>query len=205
VFGVIYFGHSLFLSIYSFFLQSIEKQRRATKENLSGLTAEEKLERRKMRARMYNRLSRQRCDQLRSDLCDDVNRMGIYKNIVDDAPDMMCVISSDIQSQVLYVNKAARCVLPTEPTQLVGSSFWNIVHKDDKMAVLTALSAVTTLKSAGKVEKVRCGIVTKHPGVYMSVRMTLANGMQGIVCVMCHEDPLAAILCVSPDGRPSMT
>ncbi|GAB5036762.1 pas pac sensor hybrid histidine kinase [Nannochloropsis oceanica] len=186
-----------YFKIMGKYLPSIEKQRRATKEDLSGLTAEEKLGRRKTRARMYNRLSCNRRKRLHDELRTDVNRMGIYKNIIDDAPDMMCVISSDIQSQVLYVNKAARCVLPTEPTQLVGSSFWNIVHKDDKMAVLTALSAVTTLKSAGKVEKVRCGVVTKYPGVYMSVRMTLANGVQGIVCIMCHKDPL-----VSPDGRP---
>jgi len=192
------FFHSLVLPVQ----QRSKKQRRATKEDLSGLTAEKKLERRKMRARMYNRLSRQRCDQLGRSLCDDVNRMGIYKNIIDDAPDMMCVVSSDIQGQVLYINKAARCVLDTKPAQLVGSSFWDIIHTKDKMAVFRALIAVTTLKSAGKMERVRCRVVTKYTGVYVSVRMTLANGMQGIVCVMCNEDPLPAILYGSPDGRP---
>ena len=159
------------------------------------------MERRKIRARMYNRLSRHRCNRLHSDLRSDVSRMLIYKNIVDDAPDMMCVISPDIRSQVLYINKAARCVLQTESAQLVGSSFWDIVHTEDKMALFRALTAVTTFKSAGKVERLRCRVVTNYPDVYMSVRMRLANGMQGIVCVMCHEDPLPAISIVSPDGR----
>ncbi|KAM3568911.1 hypothetical protein VYU27_008980, partial [Nannochloropsis oceanica] len=87
------------------YLPSTEKQRRARKEDLSGLTAEEKVERRKVRARMYNRLSRYRCSRLHGDLHKDVSRMEMYKNIVEDAPDMICVISPDIQSQVLYINK----------------------------------------------------------------------------------------------------
>ena len=202
-------GYDIFweltLSLHSFVLpvqQSIEKKRRAPKEDLSGLTAEEKAERRKIRARIYNRLSRNRRYRLHDDLRSNVNRMGIYKNIVDDAPDMMCVISPDIQSQVLYINKAAQCVLQIEPAQLVGSSFWDIVHAEDKVALFRALTAVTAFKSAGKVERLRCRVVTNHPGIYASIRMTLAKGMQGIVCVMCHEDSLSAILRVSPDGRP---
>ena len=151
---------------------------------------------------MYNRLSRHRRNRLHGDLRSDVSRMLIYKNIVDDAPDMMCVISPDIRSQVLYINKTARCVLQTEPAQLMGSSFWDIVHTEDKMALFRAFTAVTIFKSAGKVERLRCRIITSYPGIYVSVRMMLANGMQGIVCVMCHEDPLPAISLVSPDGRP---
>ena len=182
--------------------QSTEKQRRALKEDLSGLTTEEKVERRKMRARMYNRLSRRRRKQLHGDLRSDVKRMRIYKDIVDDAPDMMCIISPDIQSQVLYINKAARRVLHTEPSRLLGSSFRDIVHAEDKTAFFKALTAVTIFKSARKVEAVRCRILTNYPGVFVSVRMTLAYGMQGLVCVLRHEDPLPAILRVSPDGRP---
>jgi len=168
---------------------------------LSGLTAEDKAERRKKRARMYNRMSRKRLYRLRGDLHNDVNRMEIYKNVVDNAPGMICVISSDIQSQVLYINKAARCVLHTEPSQLLGSSFWDIVHTEDKVALLRALIAVTTFKSGGKVEKLDSRVVTNHPGICVSVRMALVNGMQGIVCTMCHEYPLPAILRITPYGR----
>jgi len=189
--------HSLVLPVQ----QSAEKQRRASKEDLSGLTAEERVERRKIRARMYNRMSRHRRNQLHGELRSDVSRMGIYKNIVDGAPDMVCVVSPDIQSRVLYINKAARCVLHTDPAQLVGSSFWDIVHTEDKMALFRALTTVTIFKSAGKVERLRCRVVTNNPGEYVSVRMTLANGMQGIVCVMCHGDSLSAISRVLSDGR----
>ena len=166
------------------------------------MTAEEKVERRKVRARMYNRLSRRRREQLHGDLRTDVKCMRVYKDIVDDAPDVMCVISPDIQSQVLYINKAVRKVLHTEPARLVGSSFWDIVHAEDKTALFKALTAVTIFKSARKVEPVRCRILTNYPGVFVSVKMTLAYGMQGIVCVLRHEDPLPVILRVSPDGRP---
>jgi PAS domain S-box-containing protein len=150
---------------------------------------------------MYNRLSRHRRNRLHGDLRSDVNRMLIYKNIVDDAPDMMCVISPDIQSKVMYINKAARCILHTEPAQLVGSSFWDMVHTEDKMALFRAFTAVTIFKSAGKVERLGCRVVTSYPGIYVSVRVVLANGMQGIVCVMCHKDPLSTTLRESPDGR----
>jgi len=152
---------------------------------------------------MYNRMSRHRRNQLHSQLRKDVSRMGIYKNIVDDAPEMICVISPDIQSQVLYINNAARCVLHTDPAQLVGSSFWDIIHKKEKMALFRALTTITITKSAGKVERLRCRVVTNNPGIYVSVKMTLANGMQGIVCIMRHEDSNnPAILRVSPNERP---
>jgi len=142
---------------------------------------------------MYNRLSRHRRNHLRGDLRSEVNCMGIYKTIVDDAPDMMCIISPDMQSQVLYINKTARRLLQSELVQLVGSSFWNIVHSEDKAALFRSLTAVTTFKSVGKVERLYCRVVT-YPCIYMSVQMTLANGMQGIVCVMCDVDPLPASL-----------
>lgn len=166
------------------------------------MTAEEKLERRKMRARMYNRLSRRRREVLHNDLRIDVERMRAYKDIVDDAPDVMAIISPDIQSQVLYINKAVRHVLHTEPSRLLGISFWDIVHAEDKTALFKALTAVTIFKSARKVEPVRCRILSKYPGVFVPIRMTLAYGIQGIVCVLRHEEPLPAKMCVSPDEKP---
>ena len=155
--------------------------------------------RRKIRAQMYSRSSRDRRGRLQGDLRSDVTRMGIYKDIIDHAPDMMCFISPDIQCQVLYINEAARSALHTEPTQLLGCSFWKIVHMEDKMALFRALIAVTIFKSAGKMERLRCRVGSDYPGIYVSVRMALANGMQGIVCVMCHDDPLPAISRVSPN------
>jgi len=149
---------------------------------------------------MYNRLSRQRRNWLCGDLRTDVSRMRIYKDIVEGAPDVVCIISPDIQSQVLYINKAARCLLQIEPAQLVGLSFWDIIHMEDKMALFGALAAVTTIKSAVNFEKLDCRVVTNHPGIYMSIRMALSKGMQGIVCVMCREDTLSAISHMPTDG-----
>lgn len=154
-----------------------------------------------MRARMYNRLSRRRHEVLHTDLRADVEQMRIYKDIVDDAPDMMYIISPDIQSQVLYVNKAVRRVLHTESSQLLGASLWDMVHAEDKTALFKALTAVTIFKSSRKVEPVRCRILSNYPGVFVPVQMTLAYGMQGIICVLRHEEPVPAVWRASLDGK----
>lgn len=113
--------------------------------------------------------------------------MGIYKTIIDYAQDLMCVVSPDIQCQVLYINKAARCALHSEPTQLLGSSFWNIVNTEDKMALFRALITVSIFTLSGKMERVLCRVGSDYPGIGVSIQMAMANGMEGIVCVMCNQ------------------
>jgi len=61
--------------------------------------------------------------------------MGIYRNIIDNALDMMCVVPFDIRSQILYINKTAQYILQTEPAQLVESNFWDIVHTEEDGAI----------------------------------------------------------------------
>lgn len=147
---------------------------------------------------MYVRLSSRHRKQLHSDLRSDVERMGVYRDIVDDAPDIIAIISPDVQSHVLYINNTVRHVLHWEPSGLLGSSFWDLVHTEDKALFFKALTTTAFFKSATKVEPVRCRIQSRQPGLFVPVQMTLAYGMQGIVCVLRHEEPLPFILPVSP-------
>lgn len=162
------------------------------------------MERRKMRSRVYNRLSSRRREQLYTDLRSDVERMGVYRDIVDDAPDIIAIISPDVQSQVLYINNAVRCVLYFEPLGFLGSSFWDLVHTDDKTLLFKALTTVIFFKSATKVEPIRCRIQTRHPGVFVPVQMTLAYGTQGIVCILRQEESPPVILPL-PGHSPAMS
>ena len=105
---------------------------------------------------MYVRLSSRRRKQLHSDLRSDVERMGVYRDIVDDAPDIIAIISPDVQSHVLYINDTVRRVLHLEPSGLLGSSFGDLVHTEDKALFFKALTTTVFFISATKVEPVRC-------------------------------------------------
>jgi PAS domain-containing protein len=123
---------------------------------------------------MYVRLSSRRRKQLHSDLRSDVERMSVYRDIVDDAPDIIAIISPDVHSHVLYINDTVRRVLHLEPSGLLGSSFWDLVHTEDKALLFKALTSVIFFKSATKIEPVRCRIQTRQPDLFVAFQMTLA-------------------------------
>ena len=59
--------------------QKPTKKRRAPREDLSGLTAEEKVERKKQRARVYSHFARKRNDAIMAELKKDVEEMRVSR------------------------------------------------------------------------------------------------------------------------------
>lgn len=96
------------------------RRRAAQRENLEQLTAEEKLERRKERARMYSHLARRRQEATVQDLKNQVESLGLYKDLIDNAPDLVLVISPDVEARILFANGASVRMLQLLPTALLG-------------------------------------------------------------------------------------
>ena len=96
------------------------KPRRAPRENLDGLTAEERVERRKQRARIYSNVARERYDRLQQELEGDVAAMRMFQALVEEAPQMVAVLSTDVHCLVLYANAAFTRQLARPAASLLG-------------------------------------------------------------------------------------
>jgi hypothetical protein len=55
------------------------------------------------------------------------------------------------------------------------------------MALFRTLITVTIFTLSGKMERIRCRVGSDYPDICVSIRMAMANGMEGIVCVMCNQ------------------
>jgi PAS domain-containing protein len=123
-----------------------EKKCRAPREDLSTLTAEEKMERRKARSRVYSQHARKRDEAKRQALAEDVDMMQVFRCIVEDAPDMMAVVSPDLDCLLLYVNEVFRRILGFVPHRLLGQPLW-AVHPEDHLALIQAMTAVALVNA----------------------------------------------------------
>ena len=160
-----------------------EKRRRAPREDLSMLTAEEKVEWRKARARVYSHHARKRDEAKKQALAEDVDVLHIFRHIVEHAPDMMAVVSPDLDCSLLYANEAFERVLGFLAQRLLGRPLWALVHPDDHPALKQAVTAVILAPGRNAVSaplscRMACGTV----GKYVSVMAKMRRGMQGIVC-----------------------
>jgi PAS domain-containing protein len=97
-----------------------KKAKRAPREDLSGLTAEERVERRRARARAYSHCARQRHKALLQEARVDLAAMELYRTIIENAPHIVMVLSADLQSTVLYANKAVSRLLCIVDSDVVG-------------------------------------------------------------------------------------
>ena len=160
-----------------------EKKRRAPREDLSTLTAEEKVERRKARARVYSHHARKRDEAKMQALAEDVDMMQVFRRIVEDAPDMMAVVSPDLESALLYANEAFGRVLGFLPHRLLGRSLWALVHPEDHPALKEAMTAVILAPGRKAVSApLSCRLASTTEGKYVGVEAKMSRGTQGVVC-----------------------
>jgi PAS domain S-box-containing protein len=160
-----------------------EKKRRAPREDLSMLTAEEKVERRKARARVYGHHARKRDEAKMQALVEDVDMMQVFRYIVGDAPDMMAVVSPDLDCSLLYANEAFERVLGSLAQRLLGRPLWALVHPDDHPALKQAMTAVILAPGRNAVSApLSCRLASTTEGKYVSVKAKMSRGTQGVVC-----------------------
>lgn len=97
-----------------------DKRRRAPREDLTGLTPAQMVERRKARARVYSSQARDRWERHQRDLENAVTAMRMFKTVVEEAPHMLIVLSMDVTCLVLYANMAVTRCLSSPPVGLLG-------------------------------------------------------------------------------------
>ena len=160
-----------------------EKRRRAPREDLSALTAKEKVERRKARARVYSQHARKRDEAQKQVLAEDVGMLQIFRYIVDDAPYMVAVVSPDLDFNLLYANDAFERVLGFLAQRLFGRPLWALVHPEDHPALKEAMTAIILAPVRNAVPaSLSCRMACATVGKYVSVKAKMRRGTQGVVC-----------------------
>jgi len=160
-----------------------EKKRRAPREDLSTLTAEEKVERRKAKARVYSHYARKRDEAKMQALTEDVDMMQVFRRILEDAPDMMAVFSPDLGCSFLYANEAFERFLGFLPHRLLGRPLWALVHPEDHPALKQAITAVILAPGTKAVSaSLSCRLAAATEGKYVNVKAKMSRGTQGEVC-----------------------
>ncbi len=87
---------------------------------LTSLSHEEKMERRKERARVYSHIARRRQEGFLKDLNADVDHLAIFETLVEEAPDAIFVLSPDPEGRILFLEGAAAARLGPEPKAMLG-------------------------------------------------------------------------------------
>ena len=147
------------------------------------LTAEEKVERRKAKARVYSHHARKRDEAKMQALAEDVDMMQVFRFIVEDAPVMMAVVSPDLDCSLLYANEAFGRVLGFPPSRLLGRPLWLLVHPEDQPAVKQAMTAVILAPGRKAVSApLSCRLACNTEGKYVGVEAKMSRGTQGVVC-----------------------
>ena len=64
----------------------------------------------------------------------------LFRLITENTTDNIAIVSFDLKATYLYVNPSIKTVLGYEPEDLVGKSFFDFVHPDDKKIIFKLLS-----------------------------------------------------------------
>lgn len=80
----------------------------------------DKVQRRKLRARVYSNSARERNKALLQDIRQDVQALRPFHALVDDAPHIVLVLSDDLQCRVLYANATVTQVLHMSVASVLG-------------------------------------------------------------------------------------
>jgi hypothetical protein len=84
------------------------------------LSAEERVARRKQRAREYSRRARERHQAQAAELAELADALGLARDIMELAPNVYLTLSPDVQALVLYANTATRRALGMDPAAILG-------------------------------------------------------------------------------------
>lgn len=179
--------------MFILYIQKPPKGRRAPREDLTSFSAEEKVERRKARARIYSDIARKRQEAINDKLKRDIVYMRCFREVVEQAPCLMAVLAPDLEARVLYGNGAFGRLLQVPATSVMGTSLWEWIHTDDR-ARLQAAFTTAILTKAASVKPVRCRmhrerVAGKGVGKSSSrvVEVVFRRGTQGVVCSMWVE------------------
>jgi len=196
--------------------QTGAKLPRAPRNDLSTLTAEEKVERRKARAREYSRVARLRSEELAVELTRDVEAMRAFEAMVEESPALRLVLAPDLNALVMYANRTAVRLLSSisnstsginskisstsgsiGSSSMLGRSFYSLIHPDDALVISPFLQRLILSRDSSRGPPLRCrlwsggreeGREGGREGEVVETEMWVAFGRQGLVCSLWIKD-----------------
>ena len=101
--------------------QQEPKQKRKPPTDLSGLTDEQRVERRKQQARVYSKQARERLKDEKAEMAKDVEDLAFAREVFEMAPHVCMVLSGDVRATtILYANHATKKYFHLDPRELLG-------------------------------------------------------------------------------------
>ena len=163
--------------------QGEERTKRVQREVLTSLTAEEKMERRRERARAYSHMARRRTESSIRELMAEVERLTVFRLLVEEALDTILVLSPNLEAVLLFASSPSL-------GHLLGRPVLDLIYAADRPRVGAALAGLLrTPSSLGICIDCRMQRLDQGAGLggegaegAVAVELGLRVGTQGIVC-----------------------
>lgn len=59
-----------------------------------------------------------------------VESLSVYRLLIAESPDMVCVLSPNTEARVTFANEAFTRLIDLAPASITGRCFWEIVHPE---------------------------------------------------------------------------
>ncbi|KAM3573208.1 hypothetical protein VYU27_004811 [Nannochloropsis oceanica] len=162
-----------------------QKARAARKKAFASLSKEERVERRKEKARLYSHVARRRQESNMRELKAEMECLTVYRLIIEESPDMIVVLHPDLEGRVLFANAAFARGVEAMPGGYMGKPLWAVIHETHRGVVNDAIrnllmnpETITRLKIQAKYPH------PDYPGQGPMMDLTMRHTPTGLVCYM---------------------
>jgi len=156
----------------------------ARREAFTSLSSDEKMERRKERARMYSHIARKRQESNMKELKAEMECLTVYRLIIEESPDMIAVLGPDTEGRVLFANAAFARGMEAMPGGYMGKPIWSVVHEAHRGELMHAVrSIILKTESASRLTCQGKYPHPDHPG-QGAMDLAMRHSPTGIICYL---------------------
>lgn len=154
----------------------------AQKESMGGLSSDEKVERRKERARMYSHIARKRQESNMRELKAEMECLTVYRLMIEESPDMIAVLSPDMEGRILFANAAFAYVMEGTPEGFLGKPIWAVIHESRRQELMKAVRAIILNTETPSRLNLRVKYPINEASTY--IELSMRHCPTGIICYM---------------------
>jgi PAS domain-containing protein len=185
----------------------LNRKRRAPRQDLSKLTAEEQTRWKRAKARQYSASARRRQAEKEEELLDTVEALSIFHVLIKAAPDGVLLLSPGVGGRILFANDRCNKLLRLplwggEEQLLVGRCLWEWMDAADKATVVAAIASGTSCND-DKQHRVRCTLRSPSSPAQQQrqQRQQQQQGMPVKVMMTLRLSERGLVLFLRPEGR----
>jgi PAS domain-containing protein len=156
----------------------------ARREAFANLSSDEKVERRKERARMYSHIARKRQESNMKELKAEMECLTVYRLIIEESPDMIAVLGPDMEGRVLFANAAFARGMEAMPGGYMGKPIWSVVHEAHRGELMQAVRNI--ILNTETTSRLTCQGKYPHPDYpgQDAIDLAMKHSPTGIICYM---------------------